>query len=81
MTNARALSCGCPVGPGMAISLEVLKHHYKHTIEGLLFWELALRQGEDQEQKIHLGKARIDYLEALEARFPELKELWEESPK
>lgn len=73
-----ALSCGCEIGPGMPMSSETLKAHYKHTIECLLFWELLQRKSQNPEARysidspnMKLSQARIDLIEAIDALYPE----------
>lgn len=71
-----ALSCGCEIVVGMAIDQYQLAAHYKHTLEVMLFWEMmhSVPPPEDNiDSSIKLSQARIDYVEALEARFPQLK--------
>lgn len=67
------LSCGCEMRGGMPITPGILEAHYKHTFEALLFWELIMRPGADEELGFLLTKARINYIKALEAKFPEIK--------
>lgn len=69
-----ALPCGCEFVGGMALPAETAKEHFKHTMMAMLFWEMAYRPGEDSLASLPLSEARIAYTEALEARFPELKE-------
>lgn len=70
-----AFCCGCEVSPGRPLSEKIFREHFKHTMEVLLLWELIIRQGVDiGDKRSNLSIARINYLEALEAIFPEVKE-------
>ncbi|MBA7472210.1 hypothetical protein ES707_07532 [subsurface metagenome] len=68
------IACGCEVKGGMPVSPEMAKEHFKHTFEAMLFWELTRHPGDNALDSLPLAEARIVYIEALEARFPELKE-------
>lgn len=69
-----AFSCGCQIVPGGAVPLEVVKEHYKHTIEVMLFWELLRRPDTPpSDANIDLGCLRIQYQEAIEKLYPEAK--------
>lgn len=69
------LACGCAIAPGLPVSQETLKLHYKHTFEALFFWELLVRLNTPQDDRhIRLSQARAEWSEALEALYPELKE-------
>jgi len=66
--------CGCQVTPGAPVPPKIIKEHYKHTIEVLLFWELLQRPGTPLSGKqIDLGLLRINYQEAIEKLYPEAK--------
>lgn len=67
-----ALSCGCEIIGGMPVTEEMLKAHYKHTFECLLWWEMIRKLGE--VQSFDMSLARIKLLEAIEAAHPVLKE-------
>lgn len=70
-----ALCCGCEMRSGMPVSLEMMKAHFRHTFEVMLFWELFRRPGVPQgDANIKLSQARIDYIEAIETLYPEVKE-------
>lgn len=69
-----ALSCGCEVRGGMLVSPDMLKDHYKHTFEALLFWELIMRPGRDPIATSKLSQARIDLINAIDELYPEAKE-------
>ena len=72
-----ALSCGCEMRGGMAVPQEMVKEHYKHTLEVMVFWEMMRRESPPEDEfdnQIRLSQARIEYFEALEIKFPELKE-------
>lgn len=78
-----ALSCGCEFFPGQPVSIETLKNHYRHTLEALVFWELLFRKPNTLDKKpepanlakeLRLSEARIQFIEAIEERFPELAE-------
>lgn len=64
------LSCGCEIRGGMPVSPEMLKAHYKHTFEILLFWELINRSGRDPETSMKLSQARIDLINAIDELYP-----------
>lgn len=69
-----ALACGCEIKPGVPVTLEVLRTHYKHTLEAILFWELMHRQGSPQDERhFKLSQARIDLVEAIDTLYPEAK--------
>lgn len=67
------LACGCEFRGGMAVTPAMVKAHYKHTFEALLFWELMHRSSEDpvNEARVKLSQARIDLLEAIDKLYPE----------
>ena len=72
------LSCGCEVKPGAPVTPEVLKAHYKHTFECLLFWELLMSPSQTPEARysvdgpnMKLSQARIDIIDAIDKLFPE----------
>lgn len=68
-----ALACGCEIAGGMEVTPEILKEHYKHTFESLLFWELICIPFSDpmDENKFKLAQARIDWLGAIDKLFPQ----------
>ncbi len=72
-----SLSCGCEFRGGMSVSPEMLKEHYKHTIETLLFWEMIKKPtGNEERYKIdspnmRLSQARIDFISAIDELYPE----------
>jgi len=69
-----AFSCGCQIVPGGAVPVEVVKEHYKHTIEVMLFWELLQRPDTPpSDEKIELSQLRIEYLDRIEKLYPEAK--------
>ena len=65
------LSCGCLFSGGMLVSEEMLKGHYKHTIEALIFWEQIMRPGRDPLATANLSEAIIKVLRAIEGLYPE----------
>lgn len=67
------LACGCEFKGGMQVTPEMLKEHYKHTFECLLFWEMINRPGLNPlgENKLKLAQSRIDLLDAIDKIFPE----------
>lgn len=66
------LDCGCSVAPGLPLSPEMVKAHYKHTFEAMIFWELMRRDGTPQDDRnLKLSQARVDFFEALDALYPE----------
>jgi len=70
-----ALACGCAVKPGVPLGKKELKAHYKHTLEAMLFWEFMRRESTPQDDRNHnLALARIAFIEALEALYPEAKD-------
>lgn len=72
------LSCGCEIRAGEPLSALVVKAHYKHTFEALLFWEIIHRKGQPQsDEHLKLSEARIDLLNSIGTLFPEVKEIWE----
>lgn len=69
------LACGCEIKPGAPMDLGVLRTHYKHTIEAILFWELMRRKDVVQDERhLKLSKARIDLIEAIDVLYPEAQE-------
>lgn len=73
-----SLSCGCELRGGMEVSLEMLKEHYKHTFEALMFWELLMKPSLSPEERykidgpnMKLSQARIDILEAIDKLYPD----------
>lgn len=69
------LSCGCEIRAGEPLPAFVVKAHYKHTFEALLFWEIIHRKGKPQtDDHIKLSEARIDLLNAIDTLYPEAKE-------
>ena len=73
------ISCGCEFVGGMALTPEKLKEHYKHTIEVILYWELIMRLGRDPLTTLRLSNARVEFLNAIEQLYPEVKEVWNDS--
>lgn len=70
-----ALACGCAIRPGVPLGEKELKAHYKHTLEALVFWELMRREGTLQDDRnLKLSQARIDFIDALDALYPEAKD-------
>jgi len=73
------LACGCEVQGGAPVSREIIKAHYKHTLEALIFWELILRRGFSGEPKrqdtIKLAEARIALLDAIKELYPEVESI------
>lgn len=69
------LACGCLVEPGRPVELEVLRRHYAHTLEALMFWELLRafpgKRPEFDTLDTSLPEARIAYIEALDRHFPQ----------
>ncbi|GAH48818.1 unnamed protein product [marine sediment metagenome] len=66
------LACGCEIKFGVPVTLEMLRVHYKHTMEAILFWELMHRAASPQDERhFKLSQARIDLLEAIDALYPE----------
>jgi hypothetical protein len=69
------LSCGCNFQAGVPISQEMLKEHYKHTLEALLFWELIIDKGKPQgKANIELSEARIALIDAIDTLYPSASE-------
>jgi len=68
------LSCGCEFRGGMPVNTELLKAHYKHTMEAILFWELIMKPGRDPMATVKLSQARIDLLKAIDELYPEASE-------
>ena len=70
-----ALACGCEIKGGMPVSNEMARAHLKHTMEALLFWELARRPGDNpaSEARQKLSLARIAVIDAVEELYPEAK--------
>lgn len=67
-----AFSCGCEVIAGQPIPYEIIRAHYKHTMEAILFWELIFRKGTDiSDARLELSEARIALMEAIDKMFPE----------
>jgi len=67
-----ALACGCEVKPGVPLGEKELKAHYKHTLEAMVFWELMRREGNPQDvRNLKLSQARVDFIDALDALYPE----------
>jgi len=73
-----SLPCGCEMVPGAPVSFEIVKAHYKHTLQVLLFWELIRRSDrrdvEDRataDMKLKLSQARIALIECIEKLYPE----------
>lgn len=67
-----ALACGCEIIGGGPVSQEVVKKHYKHTLEAILFWELLRRPGTPQgDDHMKLSQARCDLFDALDKLYPE----------
>lgn len=66
-----ALCCGCELRGGMPVTEELLKEHYKHTMEVVLFWELIRRPGRDPMATQKLSKARLDLIDAIDELYPE----------
>ena len=64
------LSCGCEIKGGMPVTQEMLKAHYKHTFEALLFWELIMQPGRDPLATIKLSEARINLMNAIDELYP-----------
>ncbi len=67
-----SLACGCEIRGGEPVTLEVIRAHYKHTFECLLFWELLHRPSQNSEARysvdspnMKLSQARMDLIEAL----------------
>ena len=70
-----ALSCGCELNPGVPITPEGMKVHYRHTFESLLFWEMIRRSGVPQDiSEDSISVRRLAYTEALDKAFPELQD-------
>lgn len=69
-----ALSCGCEFKGGMLVDEELLKAHYKHTMEALIFWEMIRRPSRDPLATLPLAEARMKLLDAIEELYPEVKE-------
>lgn len=70
-----ALCCGCEIRGGEALDLDEVKAHFRHTFEVMLFWELCRRPGVPQiDANIKLSQARIDYIEAIETLYPEVRD-------
>lgn len=67
------LSCGCEIQGGAPVTPEMLKAHYKHTFEALLFWELLHRPQNplDPEKRIKLSEARLNLINAIDELYPE----------
>jgi len=69
-----AFSCGCQLKAGEPISYEMIKEHYKHTMEALLFWELVFRKEKDfLDQRLKLSNVRMKLLNIIEEMFPEVE--------
>ena len=69
------LACGCTVKPGVPLTDEEVKAHYRHTFEAMMYWELVRREGVAQDDRhLKLSQARAAWLEALEALYPEVQE-------
>ena len=69
-----ALSCGCEFRAGEPVKYNVIRAHYKHTMEAILFWELLTREGIDlSDARSKLNLARIDLMEAIDKMFPEAR--------
>ena len=67
-----SLACGCAIKPGVPLTEKELKAHYKHTLEAMVFWELMRREGNPQDNRnIKLSQARVDFIDALDALYPE----------
>ena len=66
-----SLACGCEFSGGMPVTSELMKAHYKHTIEAILFWELIIRKGRDPFATHKLSQARIDLVNAIDELYPE----------
>ncbi len=72
-----SLSCGCEFRGGMSVSPEMLKEHYKHTFEALLFWEMLMKPSGNEERynvgspNMRLSQARIDIISAIDELYPE----------
>ena len=67
------LACGCAIKPGVPLTEEEVKAHYKHTLEAMFFWELMRRDGTPQDDRnLKLSQARVDFFEALDALYPEV---------
>ena len=76
-----SLSCGCEFRGGMPISPEVLKEHYKHTLEVLMFWELIMKPSSGpitrysiDSPNMKLSQARIDIFSAIDELYPDASE-------
>ena len=67
-----ALSCGCEFRGGMPVSEGLMKAHFKHTMETILFWELIMRPGRDLMATEKLFLARINLIDAIEELYPEV---------
>lgn len=66
------LACGCEIKPGVPLGAKELKTHYKHTIESMFFWQLMRRENTVQDERhIKLSQAVADFIEALDALYPE----------
>jgi hypothetical protein len=53
------------------------KVHYQHTFEALVFWDILVRKPKPDATPLkdaRLSMARIEILDAIEERFPEVKD-------
>lgn len=67
-----SLSCGCEIRLGDPIDFEVLKAHYKHTMEAIFFWEILRRPATPQgDDHLKLCQAKLDLLAAIDKLYPE----------
>ena len=67
------LPCGCPIGPGMLVSLEVVAVHKEHTLLAMVIWDLLVQPGatlEQEQAREKLVVARLSYQKALDVAFP-----------
>ncbi len=69
-----SLSCGCNFSGGMPVTDELLKEHYKHTMEAMFFWEMIRKPGRDPLATLRLSKARMELLNAIDELYPQAKE-------
>jgi len=70
-----ALSCGCEIERGQPVPPELLKTHYKHTLDAIIFWDLIcrLQTPVDSEKALKLSQAGIDLTKAIDELFPEAR--------
>ena len=69
-----ALSCGCELRPGLAVTPEMLQSHLVHTMEALVFWELIRRPSRDPMATLPMAERRIKVIEEIERLYPESKQ-------